>query len=131
MTGVRRVASWIHLALVVLVVLGVVAQVYLIGAYVFGAGTGALDAHRDVGFTVHALEVLVLVAALVAWLSRPTLWLSLALAIVGTAQISLASATAWTGALHPLFALVVLALAAWLVRLDLASVPSGAPRAPL
>jgi asparagine N-glycosylation enzyme membrane subunit Stt3 len=129
MTGVRRVASWIHLGLATLVVVGVFVQVYLIGAYLFGAGTGALDAHRDAGFTVHALEVLVLVAALVAWLPRPQLWLSLALALVGTAQIALASATTWTGALHPLFALVVLAIAAQLVRLDLAMRPRRTSRA--
>src|SRR5690242_8602178 len=128
MTGLRRAASWIHLALAALVVVGVFLQVYLIGEYIFGAGTGALDAHRAIGFTVHALEVLILVAALLAWLPRRRVWLSLVLAVVGTAQIALASATAWTGALHPLFALVVLTLAAMLVRLDLASRPPGRSR---
>jgi hypothetical protein len=112
----RRGARWAHLACAALVVVGVVAQVYLIGAYVFGAGQDVLEAHRQVGFTTHAVECLVLVAALVAWLPRTDLLLSLALAVLGTAQIALASAHAWTGGLHPLLALVVLGLAAQLAR---------------
>ena len=116
----RRAAAGLHLVLAATIVLAVFAQVYLIGAYVFGAGSGALDAHRSVGFTTHALEVLLLVVALVAWLPRAELLLSLALAVAGTIQIALASAHRWTGGLHPLGALVVLALATLVVRRDLA-----------
>jgi hypothetical protein len=88
----------------------------LIGAYIFGAGEAALNAHRTVGFTVHGLEVLVFVVALVAWLPRTDVILSAALAILGTVQIALASETKWVGALHPLGALVVLVLATVLLR---------------
>jgi hypothetical protein len=112
----RRGAGWVHLALAGLVIAGVFVQVYLIGAYVFGAGQGALNAHESIGFAVHGVELLVLVTALVAWLPRRDLLLSLALAVVGTVQIALASSHRWIGGLHPLFALVVLALAALLVR---------------
>jgi hypothetical protein len=114
--GVRAAAAWLHLALALAIGLGVLVQVYLIGGYLFGAGQGALDAHRAVGFTVHALEVLTLVAALVAWLPRADRWLSLALAAVGTVQIALASGHAWAGALHPLGAMVVLGLAGVLAQ---------------
>ena len=58
LTGVRRGATWLHFALALAIVLAVFVQVYLIGAYIFGAGQGALDAHRTVGFTAHGLEVL-------------------------------------------------------------------------
>ena len=115
---IRRGAHWAHLGLAVLVVAGVFVQVYLIGAYIFGAGTGALDAHRSVGFTLHAFEVLILVAALVAWLPRADLGLSLLMALGGTIQVALASAEKWTGALHPLGALFVLVLAVVLVDRD-------------
>ena len=118
-SAIRRGALWVHLALALLVVAGVFAQVYLIGAYIFGAGAGALDAHRDVGFTVHGFEVLILVAALVAWLPRADLGLSLLMAVGGTVQLALSSADAWTGALHPLGALFVLILGAVLARRDL------------
>ena len=109
--GVRRWASALHVLLACLIVVGVVVQVYLIGAYVFGAGKGALDAHKAVGFALHSGEILLLLVALAAWLPNADLWLSVSLAVVGTAQIALASADKWAGGLHPLFALIVLALA--------------------
>jgi len=109
--GVRRWASALHVLLAVLIVVGVVVQVYLIGAYIFGAGKGALDAHKGVGFALHSGEILLLLVALAAWLPKADLWLSVGMAVVGTAQIALASADKWAGGLHPLFALIVLALA--------------------
>jgi Family of unknown function (DUF6220) len=114
LSSVRRGAGWLHLALALAIVLAVFVQVYLIGAYIFGAGPGALDAHRNVGFTTHALEVLVFIAALVAWLPRRDVALSALLAVIGTVQVSLASGHRWVGGLHPLLALVVLTLAAML-----------------
>jgi hypothetical protein len=117
--AIRRGAAWVHLGLALLVVAGVFAQVYLIGAYLFGAGPEALDAHRTVGFTVHGFEVLIVLAALVAWLPRADLGLSLLMAVGGTVQLALASAEKWIGALHPLGALFVLILAAVLIRRDL------------
>jgi len=115
----RNGAAWVHLVLAGAIVAGVFAQVYLIGAYVFGAGTGALDAHESVGWTVHSLELLVALLAIVAWMPRDVIALSVGLAVVGTAQVALTQATAWTGALHPLGALLVLIGAAMLVRGDL------------
>jgi hypothetical protein len=119
MQTIRHVATWVHLGLALLVVAGVFAQVYLIGAYLFGAGPEALDAHRTAGFTVHGFEVLILVAALVAWLPRADLGLSLLMAVGGTVQLALSGAEKWTGALHALGALFVLVLGAVLVRRDL------------
>jgi hypothetical protein len=111
-------AAWLHLALALAIALGVFLQVYLIGAYIFGAGSDALDAHTTVGFTVHGLEVLVFLVALVAWLPRADVGLSLLLALLGTTQIALADAHGWTGGLHPLGALLVLVLAGAIVRRD-------------
>jgi len=108
--GFRRWASAIHVLLACLIVVGVAVQVYLIGAYMFGAGKGALDAHKAVGFALHSGEILLLLLALAAWLPKGDLWLSVALGVVGTAQIALAGADKWAGGLHPLFALIVLAL---------------------
>jgi hypothetical protein len=110
--GVRAVGRWAHLALALAIVLGVFVQVYLIGAYIFGAGQGALNAHRTAGWTVHGFEILVFAAALIAWLSWVDLALSLLLAVIGTVQVSLASEHGWVGGLHPLLAVVVLGLAA-------------------
>jgi len=113
--GVRVGGRWVHLGLALAVVGGVFVQVYLIGAYIFGAGQGTLDAHKTAGWTVHGFELLVLVAALVAWLPWVDLVLSLLLAAIGTAQVSLASEQRWVGGLHPALALVVVGVAAMLV----------------
>jgi hypothetical protein len=114
--GVRVGGRWVHLVLSLAVVAGVFVQVYLIGAYIFGAGQGALDAHKTTGWTVHGFEMLVFVAALLAWLPRVDLVLSLLLAVLGTVQVALASEHRWIGGLHPLLALFVIGLAATLVR---------------
>ena len=114
----RTGASWLHLVIAAAIVVGVFAQVYLIGAYIFGAGSDALDAHEGVGWAVHSLELLVALLAIVAWMPRDTIALSVGLAVVGTPQVLLAQRR-WTGALHPLGALIVLIGAAILVRGDL------------
>ena len=115
MKAIRGGATWVHLGLALLVVVGVFVQVYLIGAYIFGAGSAALEAHRTVGFIVHSFEVLILLTALVAWLPRKDLGLSLLMAVGGTVQLALSDAEKWTGALHPLGALFVLVLGAVLI----------------
>jgi hypothetical protein len=107
----RVAAGWVHLALALAIVAGVVVQVYLIGAYIFGAGPSALDYHRSMGWTVHGFELMLFAAALAAWLPRLDVGLSFVLAAVGTAQVSLASGHRWVGGLHPVLALVVVALA--------------------
>ena len=113
--GLRVGGRWVHLVLALAVVAGVLVQVYLIGAYIFGAGPGALDAHKTAGWTVHGFEMLLFVAALLAWLPWVDLVLSLLLAVLGTVQVALASEHRWVGGLHPLLALFVVGLAAALV----------------
>ena len=111
---VRSGADWLHLTLASAIVLGVFLQVYLIGSYIFGAGQGALDAHRTVGFALQGPELFVLLTALIARLPRLDLLLSFLVAIIGFIQAGLANAHQWVGGLHPLLALVVLSLAATL-----------------
>lgn len=114
LTFVRRSADWLNLAFASAIVVGVFLQVYLIGSYIFGAGQTALDAHRTVGFALQGPELFVLLTALIAWLPRIDLMLSLLVAVVGFVQAFLASTHEWVGGLHPLLALVLLGLAATL-----------------
>ena len=116
LASVRAVAGSLHLLLAVLIVAAVAAQVYLIGAYIFGAGEDALEAHTSVGWSTHTAEMVLFIMALVAWLPRTDMLLSFLLVAIGTAQVVLAGAVEWIGALHPLFALVVLVLAAALAH---------------
>ena len=108
-----RAFLWIHLVLAILVVVGIFVQVYLIASYFFGAGSDALDAHKDLGGVVHIAEVLVFLASIVAYWQR---WwdvgLGFAVGAIGTIQLGFADGDDWVGGLHGLFALFVLVLAA-------------------
>lgn len=127
----RRSALWIETVLAALVVIGVCVQVYLIGAYTFRAGKDALDAHRNVGGIVHIVEVLVLVAALVAFWGVRWGWIGHAasLPIIGTIQLAFANGDRWVGAFHGLLALAVLVIAASIVRVNLVELRPGGRRA--
>lgn len=113
----RRGFLWLQLAASSLVVVGVFLQAFSITAYVRGAGSGALDMHRNLGNLTHIVEVVVLLAALVAWWRH---WREIAVAfslpLVGTLQLALVGDTSkhggWVNGLHGLLALVVLVLAA-------------------
>ena len=112
---IRVGGRWAHLLIALAVVAGVFVQVYLIGAYIFGAGQSALDAHKTAGWTVHGFEMLVFVAALIAWLPWADLALSLLLAVIGTVQVALANEHRWIGGMHPVLALIVVGLATMIV----------------
>lgn len=123
-----RAFLWIHLVLATLVVIGIFVQVYLIASYFFGAGSDALDAHKDLGGIVHIVEVLVFVAALVGYWRR---WwdvgLSFALAVIGTIQLGFADGDDWVGGLHGLFALFVLVIASIAAQRSVRALGLGRP----
>lgn len=129
MRTLRRVFHWLHFVAACLVVLGVFVQVYLATGQLFG--TDSLDHHRDLGWMVHNVELAVFVAALVAWLPRTDLGWAFALAVVGTAQILLAEADRWVGAIHGVGALVVLIIASIIAHRDVRGLGlrRGAPAA--
>jgi hypothetical protein len=136
---VSRPFQWINMALAILVVIGVFAQLYLIGAYIFSGqvDTGLLDAHENLGHAVHGIEVVVFLAAIPAfWRRWSEIGWSLALAVIGSAQIGFASGGEWSGGFHALFALLVLILAAIITHRDMRFLglgrhdAPGAPRTP-
>jgi hypothetical protein len=104
---VIAIARRVTTVLAALVAAGVLAQIYLIASFLFGADT--IDAHKSLGFIVHGFELLTLIAALLARWERG---LAIALAAIGSAQVSFAYADEYIGGLHGLFALVVFLLAA-------------------
>ena len=103
----RRVAVRVQFVLAGAIVAAVIVQIYLIGAYIFGAGQGALDAHRSVAsphmrsnsssWSAHWSR-----GATGRWLLR---WPSSAPCKSRSPGAPVA------GGLHPLFAMIVLALA--------------------
>lgn len=131
----RRVFLWASLTLSAIVVVGIVVQLYLIAAWVFGA-TGALDAHKNVGgIVVHPAEVLTFLVAFGAWWrSWRNIGLSFALALVGTIQVFFAGDVdnpkhGYIHGLHGGVALVVAAIAVYVARREARTLGLLAPRA--
>ena len=104
-----------------IVAVGVLLQAFSIAAYARGAGPDALELHRTGGFVTHSVEIIVFLAALVAyWGSWKRVGPALLLPVIGTIQVLLIGDTnasgSWINGLHGLFALVVLLLAVGLAQ---------------
>jgi hypothetical protein len=119
---VRRAFVWISFVLSIVVLVGIVLQLYFIAAWVFGE-SGALDAHKVVGgAVVHPAEVLIFLVALGAWWRqwRNVGW-SFALALLGTLQVVFVGdvedpGNGWLHGLHGGLVIFVVALAAYIAR---------------
>jgi hypothetical protein len=119
----KRTFLWASLVLASIVVLGIVVQLYLIAAWIFGAGSGALDAHKMVGGAiVHPAEILVFLVSFGAWWKGwSKIGVSFSLALLGTLQVAFVGTVtnASNGYLHGLhggLVLFVAALAVYICR---------------
>ena len=95
-----------------IVLLGVV-QFFLVGLGFFAGET--FDAHKDVGWGLHSLTVLVLLLAILGPRTKRDIGLGAALFVVTTIQTALPGVrddAGWLAAFHPVLALAVLGLAA-------------------
>ena len=116
----QRVFLWISLVLCVIIVVGIIVQLYLIAAWVFGEG-GALDAHKDVGgAVVHPAEILVFLVSFGAWWKNwRNIGVSFSLAVLGTLQVGFAGdlkhpGNGYVHGVHGGLALFVAALAVYI-----------------
>jgi hypothetical protein len=106
----RRPALWTQAVLCTLIVVAVFVQVYLIASYIFGADS--LDAHKTVGGITHIVEILAGLVGIYAWWGNGRMvGLSIALPVIGTIQVALASGHKYVGGLHGLLALFVFVIA--------------------
>lgn len=106
-------ARWLFLALVWIYLAGIVVQVFLAGTGLFGA-TRDFEAHIGLGWILHLVPVLLLIAAAVGRVGRQLMWWTTALLVVQFIQPILPSLRAdlpWAAALHPVLALIVFWLA--------------------
>lgn len=123
-TGARRAVDVAYGYLAAFFVLGVLFQVYLAGIGIFGinsakvANATSLNPHRAWGTVLMVLSLILLVLALIAWVSRATVIWTLVLALlVVVAQTGLAAAgdsNKWIGGLHALDGMIILLLSLWL-----------------
>ena len=114
----QRIARPIHLAVAWLLVIGLLVQVFLAGMGVFSSAT-EFATHRDVGYTLTLLPVVLIVTALVGGFGR---WHAIAAAVM-FAQFILQSILVLQrdsmpaiAALHPVNGFVILLIAVWVAR---------------
>ena len=125
MAGVRRGAVAVLRYYVPLFVFAVIVQIFLAGEGIFGIKGGpklddqkTLDPHRGLGYVLaEPAALILLVLALLAWFpDRKMRWISIALPFLVFLQDPLSWGGRWSGAFHPLNAILVLALLGWLAR---------------
>jgi hypothetical protein len=113
------VQTWRYLfaATAVLLLIGVVVQVYLAGLGLFsGAG---FENHRDLGYTLSLAPIIPLLLAWPARAGQRTVLLCAALLVASFVQSllpGLRDGVPWIAALHPLNAVVVFGLSAAVAR---------------
>ena len=141
MAGVRRGAVAVMRYYVPLFVIAIIVQIFLAGEGIFGIKGGSelddqktLDPHRALGFILaEPAALILLILALLAWFpDRRMRWISIALPFLIFLQDPLSWGGRWSGAFHPLNAILVLALLGWLARRlwaerDETAVPASAP----
>ena len=125
MAGVRRGAVAVLRYYVPLFIVAVIVQIFLAGEGIFGIKGGpelddqkTLDPHRALGYILaEPAALILLVLALLAWFpDRRMRWISIALPFLIFLQDPLSWGGRWSGAFHPLNAILVLALLGWLAR---------------
>ncbi|MGH2381336.1 MAG: DUF6220 domain-containing protein [Candidatus Limnocylindria bacterium] len=114
----KRIARPIHLVVAWLFVIGLLYQVFLAGMGVF-SGASAFVTHRDVGYLLTLVPVVLLVTALVGRFGR---WHAIASAVM-VGQFILQSILVFQrdsvpaiAALHPVNGFLILLIAFWLAR---------------
>ena len=141
MAGVRRGAVAVMRYYVPLFVVAIIVQIFLAGEGIFGIKGGpelddqkTLDPHRALGFILaEPAALILLILALLAWFpDRRMRWISIALPFLIFLQDPLSWGGRWSGAFHPLNAILVLGLLVWLARRlwtgrEETAVPASAP----
>jgi hypothetical protein len=106
-------ARWVFLAMVWIYVAGILFQVFLAGIGLFGTAKDFAP-HVGLGWILHLVPVLLLIAGAVARVGRRLLWWTTALLVVQFIQPIFALArndVPLVAAFHPVLALVVFWLA--------------------
>jgi hypothetical protein len=104
-----RVGRYAYVAVIWAFVAFLVTQIFFAGLGLFGHPPD-MSLHRGFGWFVHGLDLLLLAAALIARVGRPTIWWVLALFLASAIQPSLALAKdsmPLLAALHPLNAVIL------------------------
>lgn len=127
-----RIARVAYVALVWLFLIGLVVQVFLAGLGMFSADSRDFGIHIQLGWILHLIPVLILIAAAVGRVGRPTiLWVA---ALVMTTLVQpflpgLRDTAVVLAALHPVNAMVMFAITVRLAWTSPALLPGPPPPA--
>jgi hypothetical protein len=120
----RSIARSAHLAVACLLVAGLVVQVFLAGLGVF-RGPTSFETHRDLGFLLELLPIVLLILGLIARLGRRPAFLAagiFGLFLLQSIFVGLRADAPEVAALHPVngflitLLAIVLARDAWIAR---------------
>ena len=114
----RSIARTIHLVVAWLLVAGLVAQVFLAGLGVFSSAT-SFATHRDFGYALSLLPVVLLVAGLLGGLGRRLALLAaleFGLFILQSVFVAMRSSAPAVAALHPVNGFLILLIAILIAR---------------
>ena len=120
----RAIARTVYLVLALALVAGLIAQVFLAGLGVFDSPT-AFATHRDVGYTLSLVPILLLIVGLVGGLGRRMAIMAaviFGLFILQSVFVAMRASSPAIAALHPVngflitLLAVVVAREAWLMR---------------
>jgi hypothetical protein len=127
----RPIARTIHLVVAWLFVAGLVAQVFLAGLGVFSSAA-SFATHRDVGYSLSVIPIVLIVAGLLGGLGRRLALLAalvFGLFILQSVFVLMRTSAPAVAALHPVNGFLILLLAiviareSWLARAAAASEP--------
>jgi Family of unknown function (DUF6220) len=114
----RSVVRMLHAVVASLVVVGLVVQVWLAGRGVFDPTTG-FTTHRDLGYTLGLLPIVLLVLGLVGRMGRRAAIMAIALFLLVILQsvfIGMRTSNPSIAALHPVNGFLILLVALLLAR---------------
>jgi Family of unknown function (DUF6220) len=114
----RSIARSVHLVVAWLLVAGVVAQIFLAGLGVF-RGPEDFATHRDIGFMLELLPIILLITGLLGGLGRRPALLAIgifALFMLQSVFVGLRASAPEVAALHPVNGFLIAVLAIMLAR---------------
>jgi hypothetical protein len=128
----RPIARTLHSVIAWLLVAGLVAQVWLAGMAVFAPATG-FATHRDVGYTIGLVPIVLLVLGLLGGMGRRAALLAITifvLVILQSVFVVMRTSNPAIAALHPVNGFLILLVAILLARESWAMRTATAWRSP-
>jgi hypothetical protein len=110
----------LHVAAAVIWLAAIVVQVFLAGQAIANlGGSGDFTTHISFGYTIGVVQLIVVLTALAARLSRRDVGITIGVLVLYIVQTLLPGAkdtASWIAALHPLNAMVLFAISVWYAR---------------